>query len=328
MKKIHQLIGLCLIITLTYPAAVIAQYESSSFNLTGMGVAMPFSRDYQSLFVNPANLDLETGYEQKKAIGFFDFTSSIQTELLTKSQLLDGLMGKSENSRLTYAEQLENVEKLALKPTAIDIDLLSIGISFQTEKAGAFAFALRDKIDFYSQIDRDLTELLWLGNQSPYFDSLVVMATNNADSIIARPENFDPQQFSIISAFIDPSQAQSAKQLIGNTKLGFTWFREFSAGYGKRLIRTSDFEFHIGIGAKYLLGQGTIEIDGEKGEVYSSLSPLFTIDYTMLENAPLNPSALPTDAPGLKPVGKGFGIDFGGTCIVKKQSQQLTILAR
>jgi hypothetical protein len=33
------------------------QYESSSFTLTGIAATTPFARDYQSLSVNPANLD-------------------------------------------------------------------------------------------------------------------------------------------------------------------------------------------------------------------------------------------------------------------------------
>jgi hypothetical protein len=64
------------------------QYESSSFTLTGIGATTPFARDYQSLSINPANLDMATGYDRKTTLGLFDFTASLYTELLSKLQLM------------------------------------------------------------------------------------------------------------------------------------------------------------------------------------------------------------------------------------------------
>ena len=294
------------------------QYESSSFTLTGLGATTPFARDYQSLSVNPANLDLETGYELKKTIGLFDFTSSIYTELLDKQQMLDGLTGKSKKKPLTYQEQLAKVDELTLKPTALDADFLTFGASIRTEKWGAFAFAMRERFDFYSRIDRTLTELLWMGNQSSYFDSLNVQTSSGADSTIARPDNFDPTQYNILSAFISSAEALSGRQFIGNSTIGFTWMRELNFGYGKRLIKNQYFEFHGGISAKYLLGQGIVELDGEQRTAFSSLSPFLSTGYNLTDAALANPSALAPDAPKFKPVGRGFGIDVGGTFILKE----------
>jgi hypothetical protein len=146
-----------------------------------------------------------------------------------------------------------------------------------------------------------------------------VQGASGADSIIGRPQDFNPEQFTILSAFSSTSQALSVKQMLGNTNIGFSWYREFTLGYGKRIIRTNDFEFNIGVAGKYILGQGILQINGEKGEAYSSLSPIFRLDYSMLENMPTNPSQLPSDAPDLKPVGKGFGVNVGGTFLFKKQ---------
>lgn len=301
------------------PAQLNAQFESSSFNLTGLGAATPFARDYQSLQINPGNLDMETGYEQQNALGFFEITASMYTELLNKQQIRDGLLGRSKNQTLTYEEQLAKVEELTLKPTAINANFLSLGTWTRMKKAGALAFSISDKMDFYASIDRNLTELFWMGNQSSYFDSLIVQGLSGADSTIGRPENFDPNQFNIISAFISANQAQSVNQFMGKTKVGFNWYREFTLGYGKRIINTRDFEFNIGLAGKFILGQGILQLDGEKGQAYSSLSPIFKFDYSMLENMPTNPSALPSDAPDLKPVGKGFGVNVGGTFLFKKQ---------
>jgi len=290
------------------------QYESSSFTLTGIGATTPFARDYQSLSINPANLDLETGYDRKSTLGLFDLTASLHTELLTKEQLFNGFNSKTSAQPLSFGEQMAKVDELTMKPTVIDADLLIIGASFRSEKNGAFAFTMRERFDFYSRIDRTLTELLWLGNQSSYFDSLIVQASSGADSIIARPENFDPSQYNILSAFISSAQALSSQQLLGNTAIGLSWLQEFNFGYGKRIIKNADFEFHLGIGAKYLLGQGIIEINGEKKEAFCALSPLLN----PFETSEQNPSSLPSDASKLKPVGQGFGIDIGGTFLFKQ----------
>jgi hypothetical protein len=309
----YSLVFICILSTST---ALFGQYESSSFNLTGLGATTPFARDYQSLLVNPANLDVNTGYEQKRTMGFFDFTTSIYTELLNRDQMIKGLFGKAE--KLSYAQKRDLVEELTLKPSALDADFLTFGASFNTEKLGAFACTVRERFDFYSRLDRNLTDLLWLGNQSSYFDSLVVLTASGADSIIARPDDLDANQYEIISAFISSAEALSGQQLIGNSNVGFTWLREFNLGYGKKILDQKDLELHIGVSAKYLMGQGIIEINGEKNEAFSSLSPILNADYTLPPDAASNPSALAPDAPKLKPVGEGFGLDVGGTIIFKK----------
>jgi hypothetical protein len=288
-----------------------AQYEYSAFNLTGLAAATPFARDYQTLTINPGNLDMETGYEQRRTSGLFDFTFSAYTELLNRRQMIDGITGKARNIPLTYSEQLDKVDELTMKPTAIDADFMTFGTSIQTKNAGTFAFSMRDRVDFYSRIDRDLTELLWMGNQSSYFDSLIVQAASGADSIIARPENFDPAQYAVLAAPI--------KQLVGNSEIGFSWYREFNLGYGKRIIDQKNFKAYLGLAGKYLMGQGIIQLSGADGQAFSSLSPVFKLNYTLVDSLTGNPSSLAPDAPALQPVGQGFGFDAGGTLLIKDQ---------
>ena len=299
--------------TLVVPAS--AQPESSAFTLTGMAASTPFARDYQALTINPANLDFETGYEQRSALGLFDFTASLYTELLTKQEILDNLL-KKKKTPLNYEQQLDQIDRLTMKQSAVDVDFMFFGNSIRTKKSGTFAFGIRDRVDYYTQLDRQLTELIWMGNQSSYFDSLVIATQSGRDSIIARPDQFNPDQFTILQAFIAADSAPSVKEILGDSKLGFTWYREFNAAWGKRLLQTELFDFHIGIGAKFMVGQGIIQVDGSTGEAYSSLSPIFQFDYSQLENAPENPSALEENAPNLKPVGKGFGFDLGASMLV------------
>jgi len=78
--------GLLLWLTILLGITASAQPESSAFTLTGMAASTPFARDYQALTINPANLDFETGYDQRSALGLFDFTASLYTELLTSKR--------------------------------------------------------------------------------------------------------------------------------------------------------------------------------------------------------------------------------------------------
>ena len=292
-----------------------AQPESSAFTLTGMAASTPFARDYQALTINPANLDFETGYEQRSTLGLFDITTSVYTELLTKQEILDNIL-RRKKTPLTYQEQIAQVDRLTMKQSTADVDVMIFGNSIRTKKSGTFAFGIRDRVDYYTQLDRQLTELLWMGNQSAYFDSLLIATQSGRDSIIARPDQFIPDQFNILQAFIAADSAPSVREILGDSKLGFTWYREFNLAYGKRLLQTDLFDFHIGIGAKFMIGQGIIQVDGANGEAYSSLSPIFKFDYSQLENAPDNPSALSEEAPALKPVGKGVGFDLGASIMV------------
>jgi hypothetical protein len=68
-----------------------------------------------------------------------------------------------------------------------------------------------------------------------------------------------------------------------------------------------------------LLGQGYLQLDAEDGkaEAFSSLSPIFNIDYSSVVNG--NPTALPSDASKLMPVGHGFGFDFGVSALIKEK---------
>lgn len=298
---------------LVFPAS--AQSESSAFTLTGMAASTPFARDYQALTINPANLDFETGYEQRNALGLFDFSASFYSELITKQNILDNLL-KKKITPLSYEQQLDQIDRLTMKQSAADVDLMIFGHSIRTKKFGTFAFGIRDRVDYYMQLDRQLTDLIWMGNQSSYFDSLVIANQSGSDSIVERPDQFNPDQFTILQAFIAADSAPSVKDILGDSKLGFTWYREFNVSWGKRLLQTKLFDFHIGIGAKFMVGQGIVQVDGSTREAFSSLSPVFEFDYSQLENAPDNPSALPENAPTLKPVGKGLGFDLGASVLV------------
>jgi hypothetical protein len=282
----------------------IAQNEGSAFTLTGMGVSTPFATDYQALGINPANLDLLPRYEDKMVtMGIAEFGFSFYSEVLTKPELKQNLFQEdikdfSKEQQKAYAIEFANSNN------AMDFDIMTFGLSIRTNKLGTFAFSSRDRMNFYSKFGQQVSDIMWLGYQADYFDSLVVdMGNGNLDTI-PNTDDIDQATLDKVQQGITSLQnAQNLSQILQGTKLGFSWFREFNLGWGKKLLTTENLEVHGGLGVKFIVGQGMLELNAENGQAtaFSALSPVFQVEYGSI--AEENPSAYDSTAGNLKPVG-------------------------
>jgi hypothetical protein len=312
MKKIYFALFACLSIVLGH-----AQTEGSAFNLTGMGVSTPFARDYQTLGINPANLDIKGKFENKFTLGLGEFGMSLYSEVLSKSELRQNLF--RENIRdFSRTEQIEFASEFANSDNTLDLKVTGFGFSMSTNKAGTFAFSIADRVNFYSSLNAEVSDILWLGSTASYFDSLVVSLENGGFDTIPNLESIDQATYDKVVAGITALQnAQSLSQLLEGSQFRFSWIREYNLGYGKTLWSNDKWEINAGIGAKLLLGQALILIDAqrESTQAISALSPIFDINYD--EIAANNPSSLDASAPPLQPVGQGFGLDFGTSVVYK-----------
>jgi hypothetical protein len=314
--KLHNY--LCLLLVIFTAPHIQSQTEGSAFTLTGMGVATPFARDYQTLGINPGNLDITPDYDRYGTIGMAEGGFSIYSQVFTKPELRQNVFSE-EITDFSQSQQRDLAIEFSKGENAFDIDIMPFGLSIHTEKAGTFAFSTRERLDFYSKLGSQISEILWLGYNASYFDSLVVSTGLNQYDTIPNDPSIDPDKLNIVQGFTNPENAQSLSELLDGTKFGFTWMREFNLGYGKRLFKSDNFEVHGGLGLKLLIGQGMLDIVGSGGQAtaFSAMSPLFNIDYD--EIADQNPSALKEDAPPLTPVGLGFGFDVGGVVIFKEK---------
>jgi hypothetical protein len=89
-----------------------------------------------------------------------------------------------------------------------------------------------------------------------------------------------------------------------------SWMREWNLSYGRKLFEVdSTFALYAGVGIKYFQGLAYLDIRSENNQLdaFSAMSPVFGIDYGSAAN--LNPSNVAGN--GMKPVGHGFGFDFG-----------------
>lgn len=307
------------------PISAIAQYEFSSFTSTGRGGATTFATDYQCLGINPANLGWESKFSEKKfAIGGPEFTFSLYSEALAKQELRDifkqTLNGNYQD--LTYQQKLDAAKDFTKTGFALNASFGSFGFAFMDPKAGGFAFRMNDNVQWYSKLGDQASDLLFLGKTSSYFDSLKVLNSLGDTITVANPNfsgssfNYDPD--SVISGFA--SLPKEISKLMANSKITMAWTRDYNFSYGRRLFGDSTFAMYAGVGIKYVQGLAYLEVESDANgnmTAFSSLSPLFNIDYgTAATDANVVKSTGSALGDAFKSVGKGLGFDFGLNVVI------------
>lgn len=296
--------------------SLVAQTELGVFSATGRGAATPFVTDYHAIGINPANLNLTPEFEGKTVtFGMAEGAASMYSGFLNKTEVRNTLFRRPFDE-LDQSERAAYADQMAGETTVINLNLISAGFAINDDKLGGFAFSIRERITSSSRFGQMASELVFLGRTAPYFDELIL---TNGD-IIPNTGNLSADTLNQVQqGIVAPEDALLFSQLLDGTSVGFSWIREFNIAYGKRLLKNEDFEVHGGIGAKLLLGNAWMQVDvnGTNVEAFSALSPVFDIDYGEIANG--NPSTLPADAPALRPVGLGWGIDLGATVVIKEK---------
>jgi hypothetical protein len=157
-----------------------------------------------------------------------------------------------------------------------------------------------------------LSEIIWLGYNSPYFDQLIL---NNGDTI-ANYENMSEDSLQlIVQGLASLGNVKSIAEIADGTDFSMSWLREFNLGWGKQFVDGEKVDLYAGIGLKLLVGQGLMTFQSENGkaEAFSALSPFFDIDY----GTALSESSLPEGSSKFTKVGFGYGVDLGTTIIFK-----------
>jgi len=92
-------------------------------------------------------------------------------------------------------------------------------------------------------------------------------------------------------------------------------YREYNFGYGRKVIKTDNFVWYLGIGLKYVTGYGMARYwQSDNGELIgsSAFSPAFGINYD-------KPTPSQLEGSGYKKVGSGFGFDVGTSFEIKQK---------
>lgn len=272
-----------------------AQNELSSFTATGRGgVATPFVTDYQALGINPANLGLEEDNQPLLTFGFLELGLGAGSQSLTGTQL--------KNIAFHADDQLTPADKMALTASftngnALNVNAAatSVGVAL-TLPVGVVAFSNRQRVVGHVGLNETASDVLFNGSNARIYQ-VSTYQTNG---------QYDPAKAPMISA------------ALAGTELQLQWTDEYNVGFGTRMLDKEAFKLAVGVGYRYIRGIGMLDVRVTDGQVnaFSSLSPLFKVDYGTVTTSP---NFNYRTGSGLKAVGFGHGFDLGLTAEIGEQ---------
>lgn len=285
-----------------------AQSEKSDFTATGRGgVATTFSTDYHAAGINPSNLGWKMKFEEKSfTFGLLETSTILHSEALERKELWNSITNWNSGD-LTQQQKNEAAADFASKPLAINQDLMSLGLSFQNETFGGIAFTIHDRISWYSNLNKNAAEIMFLGFNAPYFDKKY----NEFNELMSQ-ESYEQYPDSVKAGAA--SNPGFFSDILDGTRMNMNWYREFNLSYGRKIINGEKLKIYVGAGAKYLQGIATIDIAAEGGEfkAFSAVTPGFGINYGDSIMAS-NPTTITSESKFPSAVGSGFGADAGIT---------------
>ena len=290
-------------------AMAFAQQEYTTFTTAGRGVATTFVTDYQAIGINPANLGYKRTYENKAVtIGLLEGGASVYSQALSKSQLQQTYFDFKGND-LTNAQKVTAAANFANQPTSINAGMTWFGASYQHEKAGGFAFTIRDDFRFISQFSTQMSQLMFEGYGAPVFNTLTYSNGNTAANSYNAYTNANPNNPIVSGSTNTPFKLSS---IFGNSKMSLIYYRSYNFGYGKEFVINDLLSINGGVDVKYLQGFGVLGASEKNGQLnaYGAFSPAFGINFGSASTN--NPSADTSKVSGLpKSAGHGYGADLG-----------------
>lgn len=316
------------IFTLTLVAISLAnaygQYEMSSFTSTGRGGATSFVTDYQAVGINPANLGWDAEFEDKHfTMGLTELTFSLHSDALSKTELREEFSNMIKNKSTadwTIDEKKQAGHDFANSGLAMNLDFGSFGFAFNSEKFGGIAFRMNDNVNFYSKLNETVSDMLFLGKFSNYFDTLVYVNPNTGDTTNIENYNMQDQDSIANVAYGFANVPSMIGQIMNGSEFRASWTREYNLSYGRKIFGKDDvFEVFAGVGVKYVQGFAMMNIMSENNKLYafSAVTPFFDIDYG--DASSQNPSTIAQNGALPNSVGKGFGADIGLDFLIKNK---------
>jgi hypothetical protein len=266
----------------------LAQNEISNFSATGRGgVVNTFALDYQALGINPANLGRQGTSLVSFTVG--EVGAGIGSQSLTHSQFRQLLL--HPNDALTAAERTALVTNLNSKNALnLNADATAFGLALTLPPGlGGLAVAVRQRLSGHVALNQNSADILVNGQQAALVQQYYDAAGN------PRGGSTPP----LLSVALEGTELQMALT------------NEFNVGYGVEVLDVPGvFTLTAGAGYRYIQGLGVadVRITGGSLAAYSSLSPVFDIDYGNLASSP---SFNYRSGRDLQPVGHGHGFDLG-----------------
>ncbi len=292
----------------------LAQTEMSAFTSTGNAAATTFVMDYQAVGINPANLGWQWRHPDKHvAFGLLEGSYGVYSDAITRTDIRERLI--NTDFTFTEAEKEEAGRQFADAGAIANVDLMLFGAAVTTEKAGGFAFQVRDRMQVSSRFGPLTAELAFVGFRSDYFNLLVLVTGDT----ITNYGNMSPDSIALIALGI-ATEPQLLSRVLDGSHLRASWYREFNFSYGRHVVRNDDLEIDLGVGLKYLMGIGIVDISSANGKAtgFTAITPSLGFDVESGERRPDAPS-LGSSIASPTPAGRGFGVDLGVAMVLNKR---------
>ena len=322
MKTIYSTIALFLTINLLF-----SQTQGISYTAVGKGVATTFVNDYQCLGINSSALGWGPQFSNKPiTVGSTEFGVSIYSDSMNVEKLRT-LFGAVRSQALgkdvdasTWSQQKQFAADYLNSGVSISANLNWGGFAYQNKRFGGIAINVNENYQWFSRMNSTLTDILFKGKLSNYFDSLSIQDANGDIQVISNTGNISQDTLNMVIQG-NISVPLNLSEILSGSQIRLQWNRNYNIGYGRKIFgKDSLFELFAGIGGRYIqsMAMFDMESDGSPGgfRVYSSLSPNFNIGYDSSVTS-LNPSNF-TEKGSFLPsaVGSGYGIDLSLSAII------------
>ncbi len=291
---------------------VSAQIENAAYSATGRaGVGTTMLLDYQCLGVNPANIAIKR-YEGKHfTIGILEGSANSLLQGMSTTDLSyylsDAFMGKDS---FNYDDRQQAAQFVSGNAINLNIDMMGLGLSYNNDKIGSFAFSVKESIRYFMDFNETFTDYAFNGSTSTLFPQLI---TNSGDTVANDPNQYQNYFNATYGGIKSGYNAQgiSLGTIVNNTSYKLNWSRDWTLGYSKKIIEVDErHAIYAGIAVKYVQGFGYVDLtakDNKLTGVAAYMPALNSLDSILKVNSS---SAV---ANSYKSIGQGMGFDFGLT---------------
>ncbi|RYM33279.1 hypothetical protein ERX46_10050 [Brumimicrobium glaciale] len=292
-----------------------SQTQGVAYTAVGKGVATTFVTDYHSLGINSSALGWGTGFEGKKfTLGTTEFSGGISSPSLNKDRLKNVMSSVrsqiNKEEGFDFDQQKSAASDYAESGITVNASYNWFGASYQSEKFGGIAISINEEINWFSQLNRQTTDLIFRGKRSDYYDSLVIVYQGDT-STISNSGNISQDSLEAVIRG-ERNNPLLISQISDGSRIKFSWNRNFNIGYGRKILGDREtFALYAGVVARYIHSIAMFDMESNSNglSLNSSLTPFFNIQYDN-ETTTTNSGTFPES------VGKGYGLDFSTSVIL------------
>lgn len=266
---------------------------------------MALSSDYRSNGWNPAHISLSPMLQPdwKSAAAGMEFGARLSSEALNRTDLWDGVLGRSEESIDWQSNEWEDWKNLlAGEEIAFNLDITTTAAAKHWGK-WAVAYTSRQHFQAEMLLDVSSVELLLQGGAANWFELIITTAGDT----LQNSEN-NSVDLTDIASGLDLDGDAVLSNLLASTRLGFSWHRAHTVGLSKEW-QLESLTLHTGMAGRLLLGNGFFKLDQQDGtlDAFGAFSNGFNIPSLATVSQPTTTQSLRNWGP----VGQGWGADIG-----------------